>query len=280
MSIKNKIKLHAVVVTFNPEIDTLMSQFELLSHQVEKIWVIDNASTQSLVSLVSSVGIECSLQLVQMSTNIGIGAAQNVGIKLACVEGAKYVLILDQDSLPMPEMAHYLMVASESFRAAGIPVAAVAPVCVDRVTGARSGFVRLGMFDYEKLFVSAEDAPVEVDFVISSGSLIPVDTFDKIGLIDEGLFIDHVDTEWCLRARSKGFKLFGIPEAVMLHSLGNTRKRVWFLRWRNVPYHSPFRYYYMLRNGVLLRKRPYTPLKWRIGEFMRSLQMLDRKSVV
>ena len=30
----------------------------------------------------------------------------------------------------------------------------------------------------------------------------------------------------------------------------------------------------MLRNGVLLRKRSYTPLKWRIGEFIRSLQML------
>jgi rhamnosyltransferase len=60
----------------------------------------------------------------------------------------------------------------------------------------------------------------------------------------------------------------------MFHSLGDNRKRVWFLRWRNVPYHSPFRYYYMLRNGVLLQKRPYIPWKWRIGEFMRHWQML------
>jgi rhamnosyltransferase len=267
-------KVHAIVVTFNPERDVLMREFELLAPQVVKIWLVDNASSHSLAAWVNGLPWAGKLELVQMSANLGLGAAQNAGIQRARAAGASHVLILDQDSEPMPDMVERLLAASDRLQSAGVRVAAVAPVYVDRVTGTRSGFVRLGWLDYKKQFVTPDQGPVEADFVISSGSLIPMGALDEIGLIDEDLFIDHVDTEWCLRALSKGFKLFGIPSAQMFHSLGNKRKRIWVLRWRNVPYHSPFRYYYMLRNGVLLQKRPYIPWKWRIGEFMRHWQML------
>jgi rhamnosyltransferase len=274
MMTEQVMKIHAVVVTYNPELDVLRRELELVIPQVDKIWLVDNASTSSLLDWVNGVGLQEKLALVQMRFNLGLGAAQNAGIKMAREAGATHVLILDQDSQPMSDMVDRLLAACNQFQSLGLPVAAVAPVYEDKKTGTRSGFVTLGWLDYKKQFVSPEQAPVEVDFVISSGSLIPMSALNEIGLIDEELFIDHVDTEWCMRALSKGFKLFGVPSARMFHSLGDKRKRVWFLRWRNVPYHSPFRYYYMLRNGVLLRKRSYIPLKWRIGEFMRSWQML------
>jgi rhamnosyltransferase len=268
------MKIDAVVVTFNPDWGVLSRELALIVHQVDKIWLVDNASNQSLRSLVSDLGLAGKLELVQMAANFGLGAAQNAGIQLARAAGASHVLILDQDSQPMPNMVGRLLAASDRLQSLGVRVAAVAPVYVDRVTGTRSGFVRLGLLDYKKQFVTPDQGPVEADFVISSGSLIPMSALNEVGLIDEDLFIDHVDTEWCLRALSKGFKLYGIPSAQMFHSLGDKRKRVWFLRWRNVPYHSSFRYYYMLRNGVLLQRRPYIPWKWRIGEFMRHWQML------
>ncbi len=266
--------VHSVIVSYNPDLAVLYEEISCIVDQVDKIWLIDNASTQSLAAWVSALAWGGKLELVQMLTNLGLGAAQNAGIQLARAAGATHVLILDQDSQPMPDMVDRLLAASNQLQSAGVPVAAVAPVYEDKKTGTRSGFVTLGWLDYKKQFVTPDQAPVEVDFVISSGSLIPMSALNEIGLIDEELFIDHVDTEWCMRALSKGFKLFGVPSARMFHSLGDKRKRVWFLRWRNVPYHSPFRYYYMLRNGVLLRKRDYIPLKWRIGEVMRSWQML------
>ena len=274
MMIKSSEKVHAIVVSFNPHRDALLREFALLAPQVGKIWLVDNASSQSLAAWVNGLPWADKVELVQLSTNLGLGAAQNAGIQRARSAGASHVLILDQDSEPMLDMVDRLLAASNRLQSAGVSVAAVAPVYVDQVTGTRSGFVRLGLFDYKKQFVTPDQDPVEAHFVISSGSLIPMGALDEIGLIDEDLFIDHVDTEWCLRALSKGFKLFGIPSAQMFHSLGNKRKRVWVMRWRNVPYHSPFRYYYMLRNGVLLQKRTYIPWKWRIGEFMRHWQML------
>ena len=38
--------------------------------------------------------------------------------------------------------------------------------------------------------------------LISSGCLIPLSAIDTIGEMDEELFIDHVDTDWFLRAKS------------------------------------------------------------------------------
>lgn len=274
MTSTNIRKVHAVVVTFNPSFEVLLEELQSLAAQVDRIWLVDNASFQSLNPWIEKLCLSCNFQLLQMAENLGLGAAQNAGIKHARSAGATHVLILDQDSQPMPDMVDQLLLASDHLQSLGLRIAAVAPVYEDRLTGTRSGFVRLGWLDYEKLYVTSDQGPVEADFVISSGSLIPIGAFCDIGLIDEALFIDHVDTEWCMRALSKGFKLFGVPSARMYHSLGDKRLRVWFLRWRNVPYHPEFRYYYMLRNGVLLRKRSYIPLKWRISEFMRSLQML------
>lgn len=114
----------------------------------------------------------------------------------------------------------------------------------------------------------------EADFVISSGSLIPINVLDDIGPMDESLFIDHVDTEWCLRVQSKGYRLFGVPGARMLHTLGESRTRIWFLRWWTVPHYLPFRFYYIFRNSFLLQSREYISLKWRLAILFRCLKIL------
>ena len=274
MTSEVSVRVHAIVVTFNPDLDVLLREFELLASQVNKIWLVDNASSKSLASWVSGLPWASKLELVQMSANLGLGSAQNAGIQLARTAGASHVLILDQDSEPMPSMVARLLAASDRLQSAGVRVAAVAPVYSDSATGPASGFVRLGWFDFKKQTALHGQELVEADFVISSGSLVQLSVLDYIGPMDESLFIDHVDTEWCMRAQSKGYRLFGVPGARMVHTLGDRRTRIWFLRWRNVAYHSPFRYYYILRNSLLMQRLPYMPLKWRVAEFIRCLRVV------
>lgn len=261
-------------MTFNPKWDLLQREFLLLAPQVDKIWLVDNASSQSLAAWVSRLPWVDKLELVQMPVNLGLGAAQNAGIQRARAAGATHVLILDQDSEPLPDMLDCLLASLDRLESACMRVAAVAPVYADSAAGPSSGFVRLGWLGFKKQMALPSRDVVEADFLISSGSLVPVNVFDDIGLMDESLFIDHVDTEWCLRAQSKGYRLFGVPTARMVHKLGDRRKRIWFLRWRTVPYHSPFRYYYILRNSILLQHRNYIPLKWRFAELLRSVRVV------
>jgi rhamnosyltransferase len=272
--VNESVNVHALIVTFNPELNVFSSEIAFLAPQVKTIWVVDNASSQSLAAWVEAFGLNDKLHLVQMPGNLGLGAAQNVGMQLARAAGATHVLILDQDSQPMPDLVVRLLAASNQLQLAGVPVAAVAPVYADSATGPASGFLRLGWLNLKKQAVLPGQDMVEADFVISSGSLMPVSVLDDIGPMDESLFIDHVDTEWCLRAQSKGYKLFGVPGARMVHTLGERRTRIWFLRWWTVPYYSPFRYYYILRNSLLMQRRPYMPFKWRVAELIRCCRVV------
>ncbi len=45
--------------------------------------------------------------------------------------------------------------------------------------------------------MTAGNGSLEVDTLNSSGSLISCEALRKVGLFDEGFFIDHVETEWC-----------------------------------------------------------------------------------
>jgi rhamnosyltransferase len=265
--------VHAIVVTYKPNWNVLARELTLVEPQVNKIWVVDNHSRMDLLAFLQRLGFNDKLTLIQMNLNAGLGAAQNAGIEQSRKAGASHVLILDQDSQPMPNMVPKLLSAIIDLQSLNIQVAATAPAYADSTDGPPSGFVKLGWLGYKKQSGLSNRSYIEADFAISSGSLVPIGVLDDVGPMDAGLFIDHVDTEWCMRAQSKGYRLFGVPEARMIHTLGDKRKRIWYLRWRNVAFHSPFRYYYILRNSLLLQKRAYMPWKWRLAEMFRCVRV-------
>ena len=108
------------------------------------------------------------------------------------------------------------------------------------------------------------------NYVISSGSLIPMDVIDDVGLMCEELFIDFIDTEWCLRARRKGYEIVAINKVRIDHYLGDYM--VQFMG-RSIPIHSPLRMYYYFRNGIYLYQLGEIDWCWRLVDAMRNLQL-------
>jgi rhamnosyltransferase len=261
----------AVVITYHPDFESLKVLLASLAGQVAKIIIVDNGSPESLENFAASQGLIKNLVVLSLGDNFGIGHAQNVGIDYARNVGASHVALFDQDSCPELNMIQKLYTSATELQLSGVPVAAVAPSYKDTQRGALSSFVRVGFFRFKRIACVEAGGVVEADFLIASGSLIPMSVIEEIGDMDASLFIDHVDTEWCFRAKSKGFKLFGVCDAIMLHSIGDRRVRFWFLRWRTVPYHSPFRYYYMFRNSMLLQRRSYMPVNWKLADIGRCL---------
>lgn len=259
----------AVVVTYHPDQDKLRLLISSLTTQVDEIIIVDNGSSESVDNFAAEQCLVNHLVVLSLGDNFGIGHAQNVGIDYALKLGASYVILFDQDSCPEPNMIQELYNNATKLLVSGVQLAAVAPSYKDTEQGALSSFVRVGFLGFRRMKCIEGESTVEADFLISSGSLIPMSVFEHVGVMDAGLFIDHVDTEWCFRAKSKGFRFFGINEAVMLHSLGDRRVRFWFLRWRTIPYHSSFRYYYIFRNSVLLQRRSYMPLSWKVADIIR-----------
>jgi rhamnosyltransferase len=249
----------AVVVTYHPDAALLEAQLDALQAQAGCVVVVDNATPGSEVRELCAARRD--VELLVLTENLGLAAALNAGITAARAKpGVTHVLLMDQDSLPEPGMVAALK-ATLDRQSQHARVAAVGTRFHDPREGVDAPFVRIRFPVNRQLHCSGGCDDVACDFLITSGSLIPLEALDEIGGMDESLFIDNVDLEWCFRAVSKGYALSGACAARMLHHHGATRHRVPGVP-RGVVVHTPRRLFYMMRNRVLLYRRAYTPRRW------------------
>lgn len=248
----------AVVISFNPEASAFKRLLTQLSEQVDGIVVVDNASTCDIASLVKAVP-QATVCLLQNARNLGIAAAQNLGIGKAAESGCGAIIFFDQDS-SIPDGA----IARLETHLRDPAVSIVAPVHFDADQGFGYPVVHIAPNGTRRKWQpEALTSPIDVSVTISSGTLVRRSVFDRVGLMDEGLFIDYVDTEWCLRCVQKGYAVRVEPAARLEHSLG--LRSVSLGRFR-IPIHRPERRYYRVRNALLLLRYPHVPLLMTLRE--------------
>lgn len=269
----------AIIVTYQPDLMVLGAVINAVLPQVSSVIVVDNGSSENICEWVSAIQVE-KIHCISVEINLGIGAAQNIGIRWVREHGEKFVLLMDQDSIADDDMVSKLLTAYYSLTKNGENmVSAIGPRFRDAIGGHLSQHVIFKRFGVGRVSCNSNEFAVPTDFLISSGSLIEMSVLDVIGDMDEGLFIDHVDTEWILRARSKKYVSWGHCNAFMTHALGEHRMRIWFLRWRDIPFHKPFRYYYVFRNSMILQKRKYPCLAWKRVDAIRLIQFVFFMSI-
>ena len=248
----------AIVVTYKPDHASLATALRALCPQIDGLVLVDNGSgADSMVALdhlVSDWTENLPKQTLFQPENRGLGQAQNAGVNLARRLGAEAVLLMDQDSLPAPDMVARQHAALADRQAQGAKPAAIGVQYhePDRPTP-------------DPLPAGADPVP-RVDSLIASGSLIPLDVLDTVGPFDEGLFVDFVDLEWCWRARAAGFTCFAARNAHMQHHIGGKPLRV---LGRNMAVHDPVRGYYQMRNSLLLLRSADVPKGWALRQSLR-----------
>jgi len=248
----------AVVPAYRPEPDRFRRMLSALAPQCGSIFVVDNGGAHALAREASR-NHSMPIEILGDGKNLGVAAAQNLGIRHATHNGAKTILFMDQDSVAHPDMVEHLSSALEDLQSRGRRVAACGPRYHEPGSNHLSGFIRTGRFRLRAFLPPEGEPSVACDFLISSGMLVPAETLKAVGDMEEGLFIDHVDTEWCFRAKRDGYGCHGVAAALMEHELGRTRKKIWIGRWRHIPDQPPERLYYLARNSVRLSLRPYIP---------------------
>lgn len=266
----------AVAVTYQPDLKTFRLLLDSILPQVGKVVVVDNHSSDEKLLVLERWHDDEEFELIPQSNNVGIAAAHNIGIDWAAVHGFQYVLLLDQDSLPEPDMVSQLCAASEGLKSDGVLVGAVGPQFIDVRLKRPLPFVRFEGWRWVKDFAEGKKI-VKADFLISSGALIPIDAIRRIGMMDASLFIDFVDIEWGLRAKADGYGCFGVCAAIMAHSLGDDPIEFWGQRYPN---HSPLRHYYILRNALLLYRRPYIAWRWKLVHVLKLMKIMILFSLV
>ncbi len=260
----------AVIVAYFPDVTRLYELLATVSAQVNSIVIIDNSASATLLNWLTTTRFS-QVKCLSQSSNLGVAAAQNIGIAWAIQQHADYVVLFDQDSCPAPTMINELLHAVQRLQAQQQRVAAVGPRYLDARQNNPPPFIRIQGLKLQRCACDKPDSIVPVDYLIASGCLIPVTTLNATGFMQPELFIDYVDIEWGLRAKSLGFQCFGICSAEMAHELGD--KPIAFLG-RQIPLHSPLRHYYHFRNAVWLYQQSYIPLNWKCVDAARLLLKL------
>lgn len=270
------MRISSITVAFNPDPLRLARQIIALRTQVDKIFLVDNASIPSVQNILRQPDISALLDetrnvvVITIHENVGVATAFNVGIANAQKLGAEFVLLLDHDSVPAADMVSNLVYGLEHADINDEPIAIVGPRIIDSRDAREYPFIRFGWLRNQHLRgIPGQTPPIACDFLISSGSLVSIDAFNKIGKFDDQLFIDNVDVEWCCRAGAQGFLLYGICAATLDHQLGDHRRMIWNRTYLIV--HSPLRMYYQTRNRIMLYRRSYIPLKWSLKDLLRMV---------
>ena len=193
--------------------------------------------------------------------------ALNRGADWARREGRAWMLVFDQDSTPLPGLAGGLWAAHLRQPAAAV----IGPVLLESGSGGRNyRYVcrhRCWPWLFRRVPCGNSDL-ADVTMLITSGSMIDLDVWSRLGGFDEDLFIDYVDVDFCLRVRRLGRSIAVAASARLQHRLG-ARKQGQLLGWDFRPtHHAAFRHYFIARNRIRLwRAHAVQEPHWALFDF-------------
>lgn len=236
-------------VTFNPstkDIDYINDIGEKY-----KCIVIDN--TIALNNIFSN-----NIITINNRNKDGIAGAQDEGIKfiLDKMPYIRYIIFFDQDSRVENDYPIQIVTEYETTSKEKNNLAQLGPTVFHIDTNNEYKSVIHKDHEDNKGFIKRRE-------VISSGSCITTKALKVIGGMDRTLFIDFVDFEWCWRAEEKGYQCGVTKNVKIRHQVG--KRELFFFNGYRVILSAPFRYFYQYRNYLLLCRRNYVPLQWKIN---------------
>ena len=221
----------AVVITFHPD-PAFFGRLLSYKDQVDHVFIADNS--EPAYEFDALLLNDPKVTLIAGGVNQGIARRLNEVAKMATEAGYKWLLTMDQDSYF--EKEHLLCYLE---------------YCNDFAEQKQVAMFGVETAQPPELITNLY---ASVDRLITSGSLLNLDAFSKVGPFDEKLFIDEVDHEYCYRAICKGFKIIQFTHIFLEHQLGQN-KQVNRLKGgvKTASFHSPLRLYYMVRNFLYVR---------------------------
>lgn len=242
-----KSDIAVIIVLYHPSEDDLENVRILSNHYYGVI--IDNSDEANFTE--DKIG---EMHYQPLMHNVGIAEAHNQGISIITREGkAKHVVLLDQDSRYPIDYPTRISDEFNSLEKDITNLAALGPTVIQKDTGEEYRSV----IHHDKYLT---DNFIERKEIIASGCCISIKSIMTIGYFDSSLFIDFVDTEWCFRAHSIGYRCGITTNIKIYHKVGKNELHI---GKHLVSISDPFRYYYQYRNYLILLSRNYVPLSFK-----------------
>lgn len=229
----SKYKVMGVVILYHPDHEVIENISTYLD-QVGQLLVIDNSDI-SHSKIVDEIKSFKNINYISYGQNIGIARALNHAAQVAIKKGYKFLLTMDQDS----KVPLNLVNASVSIFEENNNVGLVTPLHAHKY-----GTHIKPIGKTEKVIIA-----------MTSGNLISLDVYKKVGGFDEDYFLDYIDIEYCFKLHLHHYDVIRINDLILAHNEGAITEISIFNKKVHPHNHQPFRWYYKTRNILLLGKK-------------------------
>lgn len=230
------MKLIAIIVTYHPIQEDLLKNIRSCVDAVDELIIWEN-TPDHLIEYDKKIlaGFSEKINFSGVGKNVGIGKALNYGAEIAVTGGYSHLLTLDQDSyFDEKHLEKYKKQISEYNRD-------------------DSGIFGVNYINNNLKTFATDIKYLEQPDCITSGSIIPVNTFLVAGFFNEEMFIDGVDFDFCYKIKEKSnLKTIICSEVFFNHQVGYLTKTKFGFCTEN---YSAFRTYFIVKNHLLLWKR-------------------------
>jgi rhamnosyltransferase len=249
-----EIKVCGTVILFNPDI-TILDNIRSYLNQVELLIVIDN-SEDGNSEIIDKIKLFKSVDYKSFNENLGVAKALNVAANIAIQRGFQYLLTMDQDSKAPSNMVDLLLKARNELENVGI----ISPLHANRF-GTHLNFTER----IQKVIIT-----------ITSGNLLSLDVYKKLGGFTEEYFIDYVDVEYCFRLYCNNYYIIQLNDVILDHNEADLSEVQIFWKKIHPHNHKPFRLYYKTRNLLYLRNKyknivPYQMMRIEYDSYLRTI---------
>jgi hypothetical protein len=216
-----------IILNWNGLADTRACLQALRQSVYEPAWVLvfDNGSRDGSPEALRAEFPE--VEVLTSPTNLGYAGGNNRGLQWAQERGAELALLLNNDTLPPPEMIGTMVAAYQAADRPGLLTVRERVPGAEQTRGDRLGARWLPLScRVQWLFAPSADDPagpvVEVDAVSGCALLVSAEVLNGVGLLDEMFFAYWEDTDWSLRARAAGYRNYCATAAHVVHLSGRS----------------------------------------------------------
>ncbi len=220
-----------ILVNFRQTEKTIccLQKLNEMSIKPDLIVIVDNHSTEESKSTLQSATSDIPVHFIFNEKNYGFAVACNQGIRevLAKQENS-FIWLLNNDTLP-DSMALEKLLEKSLETGAGITGSLIRKPNGDFSGGV--GFIH-PFFGSVRRPHNADETGY--NYVEGSSFLISPRCVNQVGLLSEDYFLYFEETDYCIRAKKKGFTVAWATESIVIHDIGSSTGGG--LRHGKVPY--------------------------------------------
>jgi hypothetical protein len=241
--------VYTIVLNYNNYSDTIETIKSVLSleYGANSVLLVENSSDITVIQKIRRQFP--NLTIIENKKNLGYAGGNNVGIQKAVASGADYIFLLNNDVRLEKDVLNKCVSAMEKSPGCG----ACQPIIVTSENAEKvwSAGTQL-YFGYPRLFMKGakllRNGIIPSPFgLVGCAILFRRTALEQTGLFDESLFLLHEETDWCIRAKKKGYSLLIISNAIVYHKISAT-----------IGMFSKIYLYYIGRNWLLVGKKNFS----------------------